>query len=123
MNFRWVCLIGIVASAPFGLGFVLFPEAVSSLYGITGWSASTLLVGRLYGMALLFIAGASFAAQDTQDTTVQRRLCQSNTVCSIIGAVLCLQSVTGGSTNALMWSVVLLFAALAVMFWSARPKA
>jgi hypothetical protein len=123
MNFRLVCIIGILTAGPFGLAFLLLPEQVAGFYGVTGWTESTLLLGRLYGVGLLYTAGAAFAAMDTADARVQALLGASNAAWSVVGGALCLQAVLGGRSNAMMWSAVALFWVVAVLWWLARPKA
>jgi hypothetical protein len=123
MNFRTVCIVGVLSAGPFGLAFLLLPEQVAAFYGVTGFTESTVLVGRLYGIGLLYTTGAAFAAKDTADAQVQRLLGASNALWSLIGGALCLQSVLAGRSNAMMWSVVALFWVVAVLWWLARPKA
>jgi hypothetical protein len=123
MDFRIVCVLGVVVAGIFGLGFLLLPELVSSLYGISGWNPGTTLIARLYGGGLLFTASASFAVKGTLDPAIQRTFGFSFAVVSLIGAAISLQSVTSGGTNALMWSTVAIFAAFAVMWFLAARGA
>jgi hypothetical protein len=37
------------------------PELIGSAYGVTGWNVGTLVPARLYGVALLMIAGIAYA--------------------------------------------------------------
>ena len=63
MNFAVLCVIAIIATAPFGLAFLLAPETTGGVYGIAGWTAGTLSVARLLGVGFLFMAGAAYAAR------------------------------------------------------------
>jgi hypothetical protein len=123
MNFRLVCVLGFVVTAVFGLGFLLLPELVSSLYGISGWNQGTTVIARLYGGGLLFVASATFAVKGTLDLAIQRSFSFSFAVVSLVCAVLSLQSVTSGSTNAFMWSAVAIFASFVVMWFLAARGA
>jgi hypothetical protein len=122
MKFKTACTVGAWLAGPFGLAFVVLPEQISSLYGIAGWNPGTSLVGRLYGIGLLYAASAAFAGRNSDDAWYQFGLCSSNGLVSVLGGALCLHAVLTAAANGLMWSTVVLFGALAAMWWSARPR-
>jgi hypothetical protein len=122
MKFNTACIIGMLAATPFGLAFVAFPEQLSALYGITNWNPGTTVVGRLYGVGLLYAGGAAFSARASEDIALQRLFGATNAVVSAVGAAVCLHSVVTSAANALMWTTVALFIAMAAMWWSARPR-
>lgn len=110
MRFAIVCLIGIIATAPFGLAFLLAPEATGSLYGVTDWTPGTLFVGRLLGVAFLFMAGAAFAARECPDSAFQKRLSLCFCAASVLGVVASAHSTISGAVNAMGWTAAALFA-------------
>lgn len=110
MSFAIVCLIGIIATTPFGLAFLIAPEAIGSLYGIASWTPGTLFVGRLLGVSFLFIAGAAFAARQCADSDFQRRLSMCFCVASLLGVVASAYSTISGALNAMGWTAAALYA-------------
>lgn len=110
MNFAIVCLIAIIATAPFGLAFLLAPETMGSLYGIASWTPGTLFVGRLLGVGFLFMAGAAFAARQCADSDFQWRLSICFGIGSLLGTAVSVQSTVSGALNALGWSAAALYA-------------
>ena len=109
MNFSLVCLIGIVSTIPFGLAFLLAPEAISSMYGVANWNPGTTSIARLFGAVLLYVGGACFAMKDTTDRTVQQRGAWTFSVVSVAAMLVALHSAATGTANSLMWSTVVLY--------------
>lgn len=109
MSFAKLCVVGIIATLPFGLAFLFAPEAVGSLYGIGSWTAGTLFVARLLGIGFLFMAGAVFAARPSADRDFRRRLSACFGIASALGAVVSANSTLGGGVNAMGWTAVALY--------------
>lgn len=109
MSYRTIQMLVIIAAAPFGAAFLLAPELLTGYYGIEDWNAGTLVPAHLYGVALLMVASAAYACLPIQDPGLQRRIALANIAPTAIGAIVALQSVLAGSSNALMWTTVLLF--------------
>lgn len=111
MNFRLLCILMLVSAGPFGLAFLLVPELVSSLYGVTGFNPGTIILGRKYGVGLLFASAGAYAVMNSADLALQRRFAQAFGAVSAIGAIVSLHAVLTSSANSLMWSIVVLFGA------------
>ena len=110
MSFAVLCLIAVIATAPFGLAFLLAPEATGNLYGIAGWTPGTLFVARLLGVGFLFMAGAVYAARHCADSAFQRRLATCFSLASLLGAIVSGYSTMSGATNAMGWTASALYA-------------
>ena len=120
MSYRTLQTLVVIAAGLFGLGFLLVPEATTSPYAVTDWNEGTLAVARLYGVALLMVAGASWACLPVGELNVQRRIALCSAVISAIGALVAAQSALAGSANALMWSTVAIYGFFCVawaVFW------
>ena len=114
MSFGLVCLLTAVVTIPFGLAFLLLPESTAALYGIVGWNAGTIAVGRLFGTALLYIAGAVVAARHSSDVRLQRSMGAWLAPANGIAAAVALQAVAAGAVNALGYSTVALYGLFAI---------
>ena len=111
MTFRLLCILFLLTTGPFGLAFLLVPELVSSLYGVTGFNPGTITPGRLYGVGLLFASAAVYAVMNSGDLVLQRRFAHVFGAVSAIGAIVSLHAVLTSGANSLMWSIVALFGA------------
>ena len=118
MSFSLLCVIAVATTLPFGLAFLLAPESISSLYGITGWNPGTTAVAKLFGIELLYVAGASFAVMGCTDVRVQRRIALAFALVSAIAAVLSIQTILSGAASAFHWSTVALYIFFAVAWGS-----
>lgn len=122
MTFRTVCLLGILSALPFGLAFLLMPETASGIYEITGWNSSTTVIGRLFGVELLYVSGALLAVRGTTDAVVQRRLAAALCVASVVATALLVHAVVSGAVGVLAWSSALLYAFFAVAWGSVAAR-
>lgn len=109
MNFSIVCLIGIFSTTPFGLAFLLAPEATSSIYGVADWNAGTSTIARLFGAVLLYVAGTCYAIKDTADPVIQHRTSRIFSIVSAAALLVSVQSILSGATNAIMWSTAAIY--------------
>ena len=116
MNFRLVSTLAGLVTLPFALSFIFFPETAATMYGINSWTPGTVAVGRLFGVALLFLTMIALTIRDLVDPQMQRRLAIIHCAACIITAIVSAHAVTSGATNALMWSSVALYAFF-VMAW------
>src|SRR5213595_2182824 len=109
MSFRTLQMLVVLAAAAFGAAFLLIAELVSSFYGVDDWNSGTLVIARLYGVVLLMVAGAAYACLHSEDKALQRRVALVDVSTSALGTLVSVQSVLAGTTNALMWTTVLIF--------------
>ncbi|HTV00316.1 MAG TPA: hypothetical protein VMF13_07270 [Luteitalea sp.] len=118
MPFSLVCLLGTVTTVPFGLAFLLAPEATGALYGVSGWTAGTALIARLFGVALVHSAGAFVAARHTTDARLQRSMSTFFALAAAIAVIVSLQAVLASAVNALGYSTVGIYAFFTVAWAS-----
>jgi hypothetical protein len=122
MQFKHVCLLGIISSLPFGLAFVLAPEASSAIYGITGWNPGTATIGRLFGAALLYVGATQIAVRGMTDVGVQRGLAIGFGLLSAVATVILAHAVIAGAANAMTWSSVVIYAFFVVAWASVAMR-
>ena len=73
MNFRLVCVLGLVVTGVFGLGFLLLPELVSSFYGISSWNPGTTFIARLYADIGISVVSLNQATQHWHTGSTRKR--------------------------------------------------
>jgi hypothetical protein len=104
-------LIGAVLALAFGIGFILVPAMVLSVYGVTG-DPATLLMARFFGLALLQVGLTLWLLKETRDAATQRGLALGGAIGAVAGIVVALMGTLAGTLNAMGWSVVAIYALL-----------
>lgn len=83
MNYKIMFMLNALVAALFGLAFLFVPDRVLGLFGTTEKYASTLLVGRFFGTAMLALGLVAWFAKDVTDVGVQRGM----GIALLVGAV------------------------------------
>lgn len=114
-----ISLIGIV----FGVGFLLAPEQVGSIYG---WKETPdiQLAHRFFGGALLAWALTGWFARDFRDMTAVRGLLIAYVIGHVAGVVVTVFGILSGIVNALTWSaaaLAYLFGAVGIIYFLMAP--
>ena len=110
MNHRLVCTLGLWASAPFGVAFLLAPLLVGSVYGAMPADAFTSSLGRYFGSELLLFSAALWALREVRDPAAQRKAAVGIAFGSIVGLAVTLHAALTGTMNAMAWSTVAIYA-------------
>jgi len=106
-------LIGAVLALVFGIGFLLMPALVLSVYGVAG-DVPVALMGRFFGVALLQVGVTLWLLKDTREAATQRGLAIGGALGAVAGIVVALMGTLAGTLNAMGWSVVAIYALLLV---------
>jgi hypothetical protein len=125
MKLGTVLTLNAIVAVLFGLGFVLVPGALTSLYGAT-LSAAGIYVARLFGAAVLGFAALAWFARDAQESVARRAIVLGLFVSWAVGLICALVGQLAGAVNALGWSTVviyLLFALGLAYFQFIEPSA
>ena len=112
MNVRTFLSIAAVIALIFGLGFIVFPVGLTSLYGVA-LDPIGIYVAQLFGAALLGLAIINWSARDAREMD---GVLLGNLVANTIGFLVTLFGQVGqtGGINALGWITVALYLFLAV---------
>jgi hypothetical protein len=105
-----------------GIGFVLLPEQVAASYGLAT-SASTVLMARLFGAALLGLGVIFWLARFGAPESVSGVLI-ATIIGNTVGLIVVVMGTAAGTLNALGWVAALIYlfgAAGAGYFVVARP--
>jgi len=99
----------------FGVGFVLIPEAVMSLYGV-GLNPGGVYMTRLFGAAFILLGILLWSARKDPGSQALRAIVLGVFIGDVIGFIASLLGQLSGVSNALGWSVVALYLLLALGF-------
>ena len=115
MKFSTLMFVGAVVTLVFGLGFILMPAQVLSLYGVT-LDPSGQFVGRYLGSSFLGIAVLAWLARNAPASETRRAIVSALFVTTVLGFVVALYDKFAGPGNALVWSTVVIYLLFAVGF-------
>jgi hypothetical protein len=108
MTVRTFFTILAVLSFLFGIGFVLAPGQVLANYGIE-LSPALALVGRLFGGALLTLGIILWLARDFREEAAVRAVLVAALIGDVVNLVVATMGTVSGASNALGWSIVLIY--------------
>jgi ABC-type transport system involved in multi-copper enzyme maturation permease subunit len=118
MTLRNFLMVAAILGFVFGLGFVIMPQVVLGLYGVTVEPAGLFLT-QLLGAALLGYGVLNWLASSLNENAPgMRPILLSGLAANGVAAVLSLFAQIGGQTgaNALGWSTVVIYLLLALGF-------
>ena len=121
MTYRTILTVAAILSFLFGIGFVLMPGQLVTLYNVALDDAGR-YIAQLYGATLLGFGLLNWFARDFDGGSVQRAVLTANTLTAALGFVFSLIGQLGGvpEVNALGWSTVGLYLLLALGFGYTR---
>ncbi len=126
MKLSALMIVNSIVAVVFGLGFVLVPGQVTSLYS-PEVGPTLNYVAQLFGAALLAFAVLTWVARNVPDSEARRAILLALFVGDGVGFVVALIGQIGGVMNALGWSTVVIYLLLAVGFgyfrFLAKPEA
>lgn len=117
MTLRNFLTVASIVAFAFGLGFVLVPLRLVSLYNVT-LNAGGVLVGQLFGAALIGFGVLNWFARTVTDSKGLQAVVLANLVGDVLGFVIAfLGQLAGvGGVNQLGWSTVVIYLLLALGF-------
>lgn len=117
MRLRTLLFVGGVLGLVFGLGFLLAPRQVLSLYGVTG-DPPVVLMSRFFGATLVQVGLILYLIRDVGDLRTQRGVVLGSFLGSLAGLVVALTAQFWGLVNALGWSSVAIYGLLLLGYGS-----
>jgi hypothetical protein len=125
MPLRALLLIAGILALAFGLGFLLMPRPMLTLYGVPT-DPSVVLMARFFGGALVQIGLVFYLIRDVGDPRTQRGVVIGSFLGSVAGLVVALTGQFWGLVNELGWSTVAIYGLLTLGYGSimfGRPAA
>ena len=113
MKLNNLLIINAIVALIYGIGFVLVPTTVLSLYGMTQ-GTSEALAGQFFGVALIAIGLLTWFARNVTDSDSQRAIILSLLISDVIGVIVAVLGTVNGVMNAFGWSAVLIYLILAL---------
>jgi len=125
MRLSTLLLIGGLLALVFGLGFLLAPRPMLTLYGVP-IDPSVVLMARFFGTALVQVGLVFYLIRDVGDPRTQRGVVIGSFIGSVAGLVVALTGQFWGLVNQVGWSSVAIYGLFTVGYGSimfGRPAA
>jgi hypothetical protein len=108
LNLNTFLLISAIVAFVFGVGFVLLPGIMFSIYAIAA-SPASYLGFRLFGSALIAIGLLTWFLKDSANWEAVRALLLSVAIGNAIGLLLVFFATVAGTIGAMGWTAVLIY--------------
>ena len=117
MRLRTLLLIGGLLGLVFGIGFLLAPRPMLSLYGVPA-DPPVVLLARFFGAALVQVGLVFYLIRDVGDPKTQRGVIIGSFIGSVAGLVVALTGQFWGLVNQFGWSTVAIYGLLTLGYGS-----
>jgi hypothetical protein len=115
VNFRNLMIVSAVLALTLGIAFVLIPESLASLYGLTLTPAGT-FIARLLGVEFVGYGLLAWFVRNAVDSEIRRAILLAFFITDGTGFIVALLGQLSGITNLLGWSIVGVYLLLALGF-------
>lgn len=117
MPLNRLLLLGGVLALVFGIGFLLAPRPVLSLYGVEA-APAVVLMSRFFGAALVQLGLVLYLIRDVADPRTQRGVVIGSFIGSVAGLVVALTGQFWGLVNSFGWTSVAIYGLLLLGYGS-----
>jgi uncharacterized protein YjeT (DUF2065 family) len=114
MRLQLTLAVAAIGSIIFGIAFLLFPENVASLYGVTIDQSNQ--YPRFFGSALIGFGTLLWLARNITSGPGLRAILIGSFIASIIGLVISIFQAIDITGNSLEWSTVFIYFLLSIGF-------
>ena len=108
-------ILNAVIALVFGIGFVLVPGTMGTLYGMTP-GPEVNLAGQFFGVELIAVGLLCWLARDVSDSAAQRAMILAFLIADVIGLIVSIMGTLSGVFNAVGWSAVVIYLVLSLGF-------
>lgn len=113
MRLNIVLIATFVLAGLFGLGFLLLPTQMGTLYGLQTDVAGTWLA-RYFGLTMVGIAAVAWMLRNVQDAATQRGIAQGFLLFEVLGLLVSLWYVLSPAGTPMIWLSVAIYGLLAL---------
>ncbi len=105
MKLSNLMVLNAVIALLFGIGLVLLPSTVLSIYGVTPGPAVN-LAAQLFGVELIHVGVFCWLARNVADRPAQRAFILASLTSNVLGVIVSVMGTLAGVFNAVGWSAV-----------------
>ena len=108
-------ILSAILALVFGIGFVLVPGTMGTLYGMTP-GPDVNLIGQFFGVELIAVGLLCWLARDVSDSAAQHAMILAFLIAEVIGLIVSIMGTLSGVFNAVGWSAVAIYLVLSLGF-------
>jgi uncharacterized membrane protein YfcA len=113
MKLSNLLIINAIIALIYGIGELLIPATMFSLYGVTH-SPSASLMAQYFGLSLIAIGLLVWFARNVTDSKAQRAIILALLISDVIGVIVSVLGTVSGVMSAVGWSAVAIYLLLAL---------
>ena len=113
MKLSNLLIINAIVALVYGIGELLIPATMFSLYGVTQ-SPSAILMAQYFGLSLIAIGLLAWFARNVADSEAQRAIILALLISDVIGVIVSGLGTVSGTMSAVGWSAVGIYLLLAL---------
>ena len=106
-------ILSAILALVFGIGFVLVPGTMGTLYGMTP-GPDVNLAGQFFGVELIAVGLLCWLARAVSDSAAQHAMILAFLIADVIGLIVSLMGTLSGVFNAVGWSAVVIYLLLSL---------
>jgi hypothetical protein len=112
MKFSNVVVVNAVIALVYGIGLVLVPSTVLSIYGVTPGPAVN-LASQLIGVEMIHVGLICWLARNVSDGPAQKAIILASLIGQLIAVIVSMMGTLSGVFSAVGWSAVAIYLVLA----------
>ena len=112
MKFSNVLVVNSVIALVYGIGLVLVPSTVLSIYGVTPGPAVN-LASQLIGVEMIHVGLICWLARNVSDGPAQKAIILASLIGQLIAVIVSMMGTLSGVFSAVGWSAVAIYLVLA----------
>lgn len=112
MKFSNVVVVNAVIALVYGIGLVLVPSTVLSIYGVTPGPAVN-LASQLIGVEMIHVGLICWLARNVSDGPAQKAIILASLIGQLIAVIVSTMGTLSGVFSAVGWSAVAIYLVLA----------
>ncbi|MCX6072154.1 MAG: hypothetical protein NTU91_15090 [Chloroflexi bacterium] len=112
MKFSTVLIVNAVVALIYGIGLVLVPSTVLSIYGVTPGPAVN-LASQLFGVEMIHVGLICWLARKVSDGPAQKAIILGSLIGQLIAVIVSMMGTLSGVFSAVGWSAVAIYLVLA----------
>jgi len=113
MTLKNLLIINAIIALVYGVGELLFPATMSSIYGVA-YSPGVGLLSQYFGLTLIFMSLLTWFARNITDSETQRAIILALLISHTIGIIVSVMGTVSGLMSAVGWSAVVIYLFLAL---------
>lgn len=120
--YRNTCLLVAALAGIYAVAYTLAPQLTASFY-MANANADTALMGRFFGLTLVFMAVVCWLLKDSTSSEVQIAVSTAGIAGALLGFITSIVFTLNGQMTAFTWGPVAIYLITSILWFIARNRA